>query len=164
MIKIENSSNLGFLYNFQNQNKNLNNEISKNKNKYIIIIYIEGSSVNVSLIYTLCGNDGNINRYETKGINWTSFGEEDFTDNFENFLLNKKIKEECFKYPSSLSKLRKSFENIKKEFYKKSQNEILISNIYKNNDLKLKVNKNDYEKSNEKLFNSIIELTFINFK
>ena len=119
-IKIENSSNLGFLYNFQNNTKNLNNEIGKNKNKYIIIIYIEGCSVNVSLIYTLCGNDGNINRYEIKGINWSSFGEEDFTDNFENFLLNKRIKEECFKYPSSLSKLRKSFENIKKRNFIKN--------------------------------------------
>ena len=142
-IKIENSSNLGFLYTFQNKIE----KIVNNKNNYNILIYIEGSSVNVSLINTLMDN---INKYEIKGIDWISFGEEDFIDNFENYYLNKKEKEEYYKSPSSLAKLRKTFEKAKNTFYKETQTEIII------NDMKL--NKNDYEKSCEKQFNDIIDL------
>ena len=92
----------------------------------------------------------NINKYEIKGIDWISFGEEDFIDNFENYYLNKKEKEEYYKSPSSLAKLRKTFEKAKNTFYKETQTEIII------NDMKL--NKNDYEKSCEKQFNDIIDL------
>ena len=82
-IKIENSSNLGFLYSFHNQIK---------RNKNVILIYIEGSSINISLISTSyknkitstkkLKNDTNNNIYEIKGIEWNSFRKEDFIDNF----------------------------------------------------------------------------------
>jgi len=164
-IKIENSSNLGFLFPFQN-----NENIKNNKNSNVILIYVEGSSVNISLISTLYGgnalisptkkikNDENMNKYEIKGIKWLSFGEEDFTDNFENLYLSEKIKEECYNNSSSLAKLRSSFENAKNDFYEKSKNEIIIKNLYNNNDFRIILDKSDYEKSCENHFNKIIDL------
>ena len=162
-IKIENSSNLGFLYPFQS------NENDKNKSN-VILIYIEGSSVNISLISTVNGgntvispskkikNEENMSKYEIKGMKWLSFGEEDFTDNFENLYLSKTIKEECYNNSTSLAKLRKSFENEKNDFYKNPENEIFIKNLYNKNDFKIILNKTDYEKSCEIHFNKIIDL------
>ena len=158
-IKIENSSNLGFLYSFHNQIK---------RNKNVILIYIEGSSINISLISTSyknkitstkkLKNDTNNNIYEIKGIEWTSFGEEDFIDNFENMYLNKDIKEKCYKNPTSLAKLRKIFTKAKNEFYKNPEQEISIDNLFNNNEFKMVLNQYDYEKSCENQFNIIIDL------
>ena len=156
-IKIENSSNLGFLYPFYNQIK---------INKKIILIYIEGSSVNISLISASyinkitstkkLKNETNNNIYEIKGIEWTSFGEEDFIDNFESICLSKELKEICYKNPAKLAILRKIFEKAKNEFYKNPQNEVVINSLFNNNDFKMILSRNDYEKSCEKQFNIII--------
>ena len=168
-IKIENSSNLGFLYSYLKQLENnigMNNEDSKSN---VILVYIEGSSVNISLISTSNANkttfsakkiknEESINKYEIKGIKCASFGEEDFTDNFEYLYLSEKLKEECYKNPISLAKLRNSFEKAKNDFDKLNQTEIFIKNLYNNNDFKMILTKNDYEKSCENLFNIIIDL------
>jgi molecular chaperone DnaK (HSP70) len=144
-IKIENSSNIGYLYLFQKQIENNFN----NYNKKIILVHIDGGSVNVSLISTIINNNNNnynessekdnnnnenyVNKYEIKGIKGTSFGEEDFTDAFINSCLGdftEKIRNVCIKTPSALAKLRKSCETAKKYFYKTEQTEIKIQKLY----------------------------------
>ena len=169
-IKIENSSNIGYLYLFQKQIENNFKIINKN----IILIHIEGGSINISLISTLIKNgitekekekenknEENNNKYEIKEINGLKFGEEDFTDNFVNSCLSdftEKIKDECLKTPSALAKLRKSCEMAKKYFYKTNQTEINIEKLYKNIDLKMALNKIDYERVCNDQFQKIYEL------
>ena len=161
-IKIENSSNIGYLYLYQKQIENN----FKRKNKNIILIHIEGGSINISLISTLIKNDlsskenktNELNKYEIKGINGIEFGEEDFTDIFMNSSLSdltEKIREKCLKSPLTLAKLRKSFENAKKYFYKKKKAEI---KLYDNLDIKITLNNNDYEQSCNEIFHKINEL------
>jgi len=169
-IKIENSSNIGYLYLFQKQIENNFKKINKN----IILIHVEGGSINISLISTLIKNgitekekekenknEENNNKYEIKEINGLKFGEEDFTDNFVNSCLSdftEKIKDECLKTPSALAKLRKSCEMAKKYFYKTNQTEINIEKLYKNIDLKMALNKIDYERACNDQFQEIYEL------
>ena len=165
-IKIESCSNLGFIYNYKKQlenNTNSNNENDKKQN--ILIINIEGSSMNISLISTILGASPKknqkleiINKYEIKDIKYVSFGEEDFTDNFENLYLDSKQIEECSKYPSSLAQLRQIFEQTKKNLYKKNQNNIFIKNFCAHKEFKINLNKEDFEISCNEHFNKIIEL------
>ena len=167
-IKIENSSNLGFLYYFQKETENDNNEENddneSDKKNNIILIYIEGSSVNISLINnTIISSknnkkEENINEYEIKDIKWTSFGEEDFTDILEKYLLDEKIKEEYKKNKISLPQLRKDLKNIKNNLYKKNQDEIIIKNFNNKKNLKISLSKKDFEKKCNKQFNQIVEL------
>ena len=176
-IKIENSSNVGYLYLFQKQIENNFN----NFNKKVILIHIDGGSVNISLISTLINNTNSnndfsqksekdhhnknneeyINKYEIKDIKGTTFGEEDLTDAFVNSCLSdftEKIRNECMKTPSALAKLRKSCETAKKYFYKTGQTEIKIQKLYDNIDLNMTLNKNDYERACTDKFQAIIEL------
>ena len=163
-IKIESNSNLGYLYLFQKQIENNFNKLNKN----VLLIHIEGGSINISLISTLIKNESIINKkdeydnkYEIKGITGTNFGEEDFTDNFIDSCLTdftEKIRNDCIKTPSALAKLRKSFEMAKKYFYKKNQTEIKIQKLYDNIDLKMDLNKSDYEKSCNIFFQQITEI------
>ena len=166
-IKIENSSNLGYLFAFQKLLDN--NETNINKN--LILIHIEGSSINISLLSVLIINDLTkkeiknnnefINKYEIKGISGTSFGEEDFTDNFVYSCLcafTEEIKNECIKTPGAMAKLRTACETAKKYFYKTSQTEINIQKLYDNIDLKMNLNEMDYERSCSQYFEKINEL------
>ena len=157
-IKIESISNIGYLYLFQKQIENNFKKLNKN----IIVLNIEGGSVNMSLISTLIKNEPNENnKYEIKGIVGTAFGEEDFTDNFINSCLSdftEKIKMEFINNSCALAKLRKSFENAKKYFYKKNQSEINIHNLYDNIDLNFTLNIKDYERACSSKFQQISEL------
>ena len=157
-IKIENSSNVGYLYLFQKQIENNFNKLNKN----IILLNIEGGSTNISLISTLTKNESNgNNKYEIKGITGTTYGEEDFTDNFIYSCLSdftEKIKDECINNSGALAKLRKSCEIDKKYFYKKNQSEINIHNLYDNISLKMTLNKADYERACNTQYQQIIEL------
>ena len=163
-IKIENNSNIGYLYLFQKQIENNFYKLNNN----ILLIHIEGGSINISLISTLINNefimnkkDEYNNKYEIKGITGTNFGEEDFTDNFINLCINDftdKIRDYCIRTPSALAKLRKSFENAKKYFYKKNISEINIQKLYDNIDLKMDLKKEDYEKSCNIYFQQIPDI------
>ena len=157
-IKIENCSNLGFLYNYQKLSEN-------NKNKNILVINIEGSSVNISLISTFpqtflknIRKSENINKYEIKDIKCASFGEEDFTDNFESIYINESQIKEYNKYPTSLAQLRQIIDTTKKNFYKKNQNEIILKNFCDKNEVKISMNKKDFEMSCKAQFDKIVEL------
>ena len=144
-IKIESSSNLGFLYEFFQKN-------DKYKSKNVIIIYIEGSSVNISLVTYLINKEKN-NKYEIKGIKWAFYGEENFTDNFESLYLNKyniNLKE---KSPSFVAEIRTIFEKNKINFCNKKKHDININNEYQ-----MTLDKNNYEKSCNDYFNKIVDL------
>ena len=169
-IKIENSSNIGYLYLFQRQIENNFKKINKN----IMLIHIEGGSINISLISTLIKNDCTekekekeykneeyYNKYEIKEINGTKYGEEDLTDDFVNSCLSdftEKIKDECLKSPTALAKLRKSCEIAKRYFYKTNQTEINIQKLYNNVDLKMALNKVDYERASSEKFQKLNEI------
>ena len=83
------------------------------------------------------------------------------TDNFVNSCLSdftEKIKEECLKTPTALAKLRKSCEIAKRYFYKTNQTEINIQKLYNNIDLKMALNKFDYERASSDKFQKINDL------
>ena len=157
-IKIESVSNLT---SFCLINKDIaSNNIKKLQKKSMnyLVLYIEGGSVNVSII-----NLSNNNTIEIKAINGTEFGEEDFVDNFICSCLSDfkdKIRKNCLTSPEALAKLRKSLNIVKKCFNKEDiiQTEVNIDKLYDKIDLKMALNKNDYIKSCMGLFRKIIYL------
>ena len=143
----------------------INKEVFANNNNSMnyLIVYIEGCSVNISIINLR--NNKNNNNYviEVKGINGIEFGEEDFLDNYINTCLcdfKDNIKKNCLKSTSSLAKLRKSLNIVKKCFNKEDiiQTEVNITKLYDDIDLKMVLNKNDYIKSCLGQFKKIIYL------
>ena len=156
-IKIESVSNLT-LFCLINKDIASNNIKFQKKSMNYLVIYIEGGSVNVSII-----NLSNNNTIEIKAINGTDFGEEDFVDNFICSCLSDfkdKIRKNCLSSPVALAKLRKSLNIVKKCFNKEDiiQTEVNIDKLYDSIDLKMALNKNDYIKSCMGLFRKIIYL------
>ena len=135
-----------------NNNNNINNSSENN----ILIINIDGCSVNFSIV-SITDNFNKI--YEVKAIRGLKFGKEDFIDNFMNNCLSEleyNTKQECFKNASALAKLRKSCELAESSFGHSSKTEIYISKLYDSIELKMIVNKTDYEKSCIKFYEQII--------
>ena len=158
-IKIENVSNLAS-YCIIEKNININKDI-QNSNKNNLVIYIEGGSVNISIINLSKINNNYI--IEIKGINGADFGEEDFLDNFIYDCLSDfkdKIRNTCLNSPVALIKLRKSLNIVKNCFDKNEivQTEVNIDKLFGNLDLKLSVNESNYQKSCMGLFRKIIYL------
>ena len=147
-LKIENITNLAA---FSLSSKN------DNQIKNILVLNIDGSLANISII-----NKNNKNTLEVKISNSITFDDEDFIDNFLYKCLNdfkETVKNNCLNCPESLAKLRKSFEIINDLFCKDiSQTEININKIYENTDLKMTVNKCDFENSCLNVFKKIISL------
>jgi len=157
-IKIESVSNLTSfcLINKDITSKNIV-KLQKKSINYLVL-YIEGGSVNISII-----NLNNNNTIEIKAINGAEFGEEDFVDNFICSCLSdfkEKIRKNCLTSPVALAKLRKSLNIVKKCFNKEDiiQTEVNIDKLYDSIDLKMALNKNDYIKSCMGLFRKIIYL------
>ena len=154
-IKIESVSNLASFY-------LVNNEINiKNNSMNYLFLYIDGGSVNISIINI--SNNKNNYSIELKGINGAEFGEEDFVDNFvHNCLSDFKydVKKNCLSSAIALAKLRKSINIVKNCFSKQDifQTEVNINKIYDEIDLKMAINKNDYLDSCMELFHEIIYL------
>ena len=171
-IKIENVSNLASFYlinknkeiiNTSNNLSNTINNINKiPKNSFTnslnyLILYIEGSSINIS-VFNLKKNI-----IEIKAINGSEFGEEDFIDSFICSCLSDfkdKIRKNCLTSPVALAKLRKSLNIVRKCFNKDDivQTEVNINKLYDNIDLRMTLNKNDYIKSCIGLFRKVIYL------
>lgn len=160
-ILIENVSNLASFC--------LNNQKNINKLSNILLLYIEGNSVNLSII-SISEKIHNINNrkynsYKVKAIEGLSFGEQDILDNFIYSCLsdfNKDIRIYCLKSFDSLNTLRKSCEIAINYFNKNDddhiQTEINIKNFYENKDLNMTVNKVDYDKICINYFEKIIFL------
>ena len=156
-IKIESASNLASFC-LLDKDK-ISNDIKDNTSNYLIL-YIEGGSINISIISL---NSKNHSIIEVKGISGDEFGEEDFLDNFIYTSLSdfkEKIKKRCLNSPLALAKLRKSLNIVKNCFNKEDifQTEVNINKLYDSIDLKMTVNKNDYIKSCMGLFRKIIYL------
>ena len=146
-LKIENITNLAAF--------SLSTKID-NQIKNILILNIDSGCANISIINK---NNNILEVIINKSI---TFEDEDFIDNFFFNCLNdfkENIKNNCLSCPESLAKLRKSFEIINDLFCKDIiQTEININKIYENTDLKMSVNKSDYEKSCLNVFKKIISL------
>ena len=154
-LKIESCSNLGYLYMLEKLNK-LSINFYNNK---ILIINIEGSSTNISII-EIEKLEKNL-KYEIKGIDSLPFGEEDFTDTYMQKILSgasEKIRNELNNCPDILSKLRQFCELAKKSFIPNSQNKINIKKLIEVTKLKLTYNKKDYEDACNDYFEKIYNL------
>ena len=157
-IKIESVSNL---VSFSLINNEMMNKNIKNNSINYLIIYIDGGSVNISIVNI--SNNKNSYSIELKGISGAEFGEEDFVDNFVYICLSDfkdKVKKNCLSSPIALAKLRKSINIVKNCFNKQDifQTEVNINKLYDEIDLKMTINKNDYYKSCIGLFRKIIYL------
>ena len=115
-----------------------------------------GGSINLSITSINSNKEKKI--FDVKALNGAEFGEEDFIDNFVYSLLkefDEKMYKECLMTPGALAKLHRSCSIAKKCFEKTSQIEIKVSKLYENIDLKIILNKNDYEKASSELYKKI---------
>ena len=138
-------------------------DISKNSN--ILLLYIDGGSVNLSIvsISEKMNENKNYHSYQIKGIGGLNFGEEDITNNFMNFCLsdfNEEISISCFKNFNTFERLKIACKKVE-EFFNKNkvnQTEININKFYDKIDLKIIINRNDYNKCCSKFFEKIMDL------
>ena len=140
---------------------NTNTDVLYTKPKNYLILKIDDSSINTSVISSMTFKN-KPSLIEVKNINGKLFEKDDFIDNFIYDCLydfNENIRKNCLNCPVSLAKLRKSFELVKNLFCTDiAQTEINISKIYGNIDLKMTINKSDYENSCMNIFKKIILL------
>jgi molecular chaperone DnaK (HSP70) len=138
-------------------------DISKYSN--ILLLYIDGGSVNLSIvsISEKMNENKNYHSYQIKGIGGLNFGEEDITNNFMNFCLsdfNEEISISCFKNFNTFERLKIACKKVE-EFFNKNkvnQTEININKFYDKIDLKIIINRNDYNKCCSKFFEKIMDL------
>lgn len=156
-IKIENVSNLASFCLIDKNSNNNNQKFSKN----YLFLYIEGCSVNISIINLTQNNNNHF--IEIKAINGGEFGEQDFLDNFIYDCLSEfkdKIRNNCLNSAIAMAKLRKSLNNVKISFDNEeiNQTEVNINKLFGTLDLKMTVSQNIYQKSCSGLFRKIIYL------
>ena len=160
-LLIENVSNLASFC-LNNHNYYIS-DISKYSN--ILLLYIDGGSVNLSIvsISEKMNKNKNYHSYQIKGIGGLNFGEEDITNNFMKFCLsdfNEDILISCFKNFKTYERLRISCKKVE-EFFNKNeinQTEININKFYDKIDLKIIINRKDYHKCCCKYFEKIKDL------
>ena len=148
-IKLENASSIASLC-LKSSKKN---ELKDNNS---LIINIAGGSINLSI--TSINTNKEKKLYEVKALNSADFGVEDFIDSFVIDCLkefDEKIYFECLASPGALAKLRRSCHIAKKCFDKNQQIEIKVCKLYGTIDLKMILNKTDYEKACSDLFKKI---------
>ena len=161
-IKIENSSSIAALCLKPSNNKNKNN--TKHSNS--LIINIGGSHTNISIAcYPSNKNksEKNLNFSKTKyfgikSLSGIELGFQDFTDNFVYDCLkefDKNLYKQCLEMPNALAKLRKSCTTAQKIFEENSHVEIKVNKLYQDYDLKMILNKSDYEKVCDNLYKKI---------
>ena len=92
----------------------------------------------------------------TKGI---ELGAMDYTDTFVSDCLkefDKNLYRQCLESPNALAKLRRSCNTAEKIFGENSHVEIKVNKLYDTYDLKMILNKSDYEKVCDDLYKNII--------
>ena len=148
-INLENSSNIAYLY-------DLITKENDSKEKNILIMFTDKCSINLSIV--------NFNRilYEVKAVESVAFGEEELINNYLCYCLrNVEIREhiDLIKYPSVLYKLKRNISLAIKNFdiIPKTQINLEIndSSGMKDKNISIILNKEDYEKSCEEIFNKI---------
>ena len=158
-----------------NSNKSKNNNINT---KNVLVINVDGGFTNISLANisqskpkeknntkiknTKNVKKNNINILEVKELSGNEYGEEDFIDTYINDCLkqfDENIYKECLKSPNELASLRQSVLIAKKYFNSlQGDNTISVSLPHKFLDLKIDLNKNDYEKSCQEIISKIISM------
>ena len=158
-IKIENISSIAALCLKPVENKIKNNKI---KPSYSLIINIGGTQTNISVAYYPSYKNKDISKNKNFGIKSASgieLGAQDFTDTFVSDCLkefDKNLYKQCLETPSALSKLRRSCNTAEKIFEEDSHVEIKVNKLYDTYDLKMILNKSDYEKVCDNLYKTIM--------
>ena len=158
-IKIENISSIAALCLKPLESKSKNN---KSKSIYTLIINIGGTQTNISLVYYPSYKSKDISKkkyFGIKSLTGIELGSQDFTDLFVLDCLkefDKNLYKQCLESPSALAKLRRSCNTAEKIFGENSHVEIKVNKLYDTYDLKMILNKSDYEKVCDNLYKSII--------
>jgi L1 cell adhesion molecule like protein len=159
-IKLENISSIaGLCLKPYIDNKN------KIKQAYSLIINIGGGHTNFSIVTSPFNKKknheiilDNKKIFGVKSLLGEELGFEDFTDYFMYDCLkefNQNLYKKILETPSALAKLRMSCNLAQKSFDKKSSVEIKVSKLYDTIDLKMNLNKNEFEKVCENLYKKI---------
>ena len=146
-LKIENASSIAAIC--------YNNIFNQNP-RYILIINLDGCSVNLSIVSI---TEGKNKIFEVKNLSGKKFGIEDFTDKFMNDCLSEleyNSKQECINSPYALAKLRKSCKDAILSFRQKKNTEINISKLYDTIELKIIMNKKKLESACKIMYREII--------
>ena len=161
-IKIENVSSIASLCLKPSNKKNKNNTKPTNS----LIINIGGAHTNISIAsypsYKNKSNTKNFSKkkyFSIKSISSIELGSQDFTDIFVSDCLkefDQNLLKQCLETPSALAKLRKSCNTAEKIFGENSHVEIKVNKLYETMNLKMILNKIDYEKVCENLYKEII--------
>ena len=159
-IKLENVSSIPALCLKPTNNKAKNNKIKPTNS---LIINIGGAQTNISIASypsykNKTKNLSNIKYFGIKSISSIEIGSQDFTDAFVSDCLkefDKNILKQCLETPSALAKLRRSCKTAEKIFGENSHVEIKVNKLYGNNNLQMILNKSDYEKVCDNLYQNI---------
>ena len=166
-IKIENVSSIAALClkppNNSNKNKINYNDIKPFNS---LIINIGGAHTNISIAsypsYKNKTNNKSTSKrayFCIKSITSIEIGSQDFTDTFVSDCLREfdnNLLRQCLETPSALAKLRKSCNTAEKIFKENSHVEIKVNKLYDTMNLKMILNKIDYEKVCDALYKKII--------
>lgn len=136
-IKIESCSSLACL--------SLPNNIPNNKDN-ILVLNVDGGSVNVSII----SRDFSPNKiFQVKAMQGLPLGGEDLVDSYVCDCLSKlpeNISSESINNPTSLAKLRRSYDATRLCLLRNTQADINIKNLIDNYDFNFQMTRADYEK------------------
>ena len=167
-IKIENISSIASLClkpvnNIKLKNKSNNKSIKPTNS---LIINIGGSHTNISISSHIppSGTNKNLNSnkkniFTIKSSSSIELGSTDFTDMFVYDCLkefDKNLYKQCLETPNALAKLRRSCITAEKIFEENAHVEIKVNKLYENYDLKMILNKSDYEKVCDNLYKKIL--------
>ena len=169
-IKIENISSIASLClkpvnNIKLKTKSNNKNIKPTNN---LIINIGGAHTNISISShiplsstntNLKLNSNKKNIFTIKSASSIELGSTDFTDIFVYDCLrefDKNLYKQCLENPNALAKLRRSCITAEKIFEENAHVEIKVNKLYENYDVKMILNKSDYEKVCDNLYKKII--------
>ena len=150
-LRIENASSIASLC------LNINYDYSNNiKNNNILILNIDGGSINISITSSYNENDKPI--YLVKAMKGISKGGTDLIDDFMLEILDKfdkEVKKEILDSPLALVKLRKICENIRINLLTKEKDTFNIMDILSNYNEQIEIKRSDYDKSSFYFYNNI---------
>ena len=158
-IKIENISSIAALCLKPIEPKNKNN---KSKSVHTLILNIGGTQTNISVVYYPSYKSKEIQKkkfFGIKSITGIELGSQDFTDAFVSDCLkefDQNLFKQCLESPNALAKMRRSCNTAEKIFGEDSHVEIKVNKLYDTYDLKMILNKSDYEKVCDDLYKKII--------
>ena len=155
-LRIENASSIASLC--LNMNYDYNNNL---KNNNILILNIDGGSINTSITSSYNENDKPI--YKVKAFNGIPKGGIDLVDDFMFEILDKfdkKVKKKILDSPFALIKLRKICEKIRINLLSKESDMFNIGDILDKYNEQIEIKRSDYDKSSSYFYNKIRTLIY----